>query len=205
MARRMKGPGAECHYRGKLVGRCTVADSEAYVAMLEACGGSAARVLREYSYFSPELKAILEKVAEIQAKEARTSGVFEPPRFSPWGEIQTCDALCPGVFMVSSASHGGTMVAKDMTAALSPAAHKCGMSVGGFLCFEEDTQENVVLRELLDKKLWSVPERIKDKAAFEENINASLRQHNPDYWHSRQRGLDKVQARQPVPARSAER
>lgn len=209
MARKIKGPGAECRYRGKLVGRCTVADSEAYVALLEDCGGSAACVLREYSYFSPELKGILEKVAGIQAKEAeqeaRASGVFEEPRFSPWGEVQTCDTLCPGVFMVSTASHGGTMVAKDMTAVLSPAAYKCGMKVGGYLCFEEDAQESVVLRELLDKKLWSVPDRIKDKAAFEENINNSLRQYNPDYWFSRQRGLEKAQARQPVPARSAER
>lgn len=209
MARKIKGPGAECHYRGKLMGRCTVADSEAYVALMEDCGNSAARVLREYSYFSPELKAILEKVAAIQAKEAakapRASGIFEKPWFSPWGEVQTCDTLCPGVFMVSTASHGGTMVAKDMTAALSPAAHKCGMSVGGYLCFEEDTQENVVLRELLDKKLWSIPERVKDKAAFEENINRSLREHNPDYWFTRQRGLEKAQAHKPAPARSAER
>ena len=58
----------------------------------------------------------------------------------------------------------------------------------GYLCYEEDSQENVVLRELLDKKLWSVPARIKDTAAFEKNINQSIREHNPDYWRSRQRG-----------------
>jgi hypothetical protein len=185
------------------MGRCTVADGNAYAALMEQCGGSAARVLREYAYFSPELKGILEKVAAIQN---RAAGVFGPPRFSPWGDVQTCDTLCPGVFLVSTASHGGTMIAKDMEVALSPAARKCGFKQGGYLCFEEDSQESVALRELLDKKLWAVPDRIKDKAAFEENINKSIREYNPDYWRARQAGLEKIQARQePAPAHAAER
>lgn len=97
------------------------------------------------------------------------------------------------------------MVAKDMAAVLSPAAIRCGFRNSGFLCFEEDTQEDVALRELLDKKLWTVPDRIKDKASFEENINKSLRENNPDYWRVRQAGLEKTPARQTVPAHSAER
>ena len=36
-----------------------------------------------------------------------------------------------------------------------------------------------MLRELLDKKLWKIPERIKDEAAFEENINRSIKRYNP--------------------------
>lgn len=35
---------------------------------MNQCNYDAARVLREYAYFSPELKEILTKVAEIQAK-----------------------------------------------------------------------------------------------------------------------------------------
>jgi len=119
------------------------------------------------------------------------------PTQSPWGEIQHCDVVCPGVYMVSTAGHGGTMVSKDITAVLSPAAQKCGFKQDGYLCFEEDTQESVAMRELLDKKLWSIPDRIKDKAAFEENINESLRQYNPHYWRARQSGLEKVQANNP--------
>ncbi len=88
---------------------------------------------------------------------------------------------------------------------LSPAARKCGFRQGGYLCFEEDCQESVVLRELLDKKLWKIPERIKDTAAFEEGINKSLREYNPDYWRARQAGLEKAPARQTATARSAER
>lgn len=131
--------------------------------------------------------------------------MFTPPKTSPWGDVQTCDMLCPGVYLVSTASHGGTMVSLDMTAVFSNAAIKCGFRQGNFFCFEEDCQENVAMRELLDKKLWSVPERVKDKAAFEENINESIRKHNPEYWRARQAGLEKAAARQSAPTHSAER
>lgn len=57
-----------CHYAGKKIGGCTVADGDAYVVLMNQCNYDAARVLREYAYFSPELKEILTKVAEIQAK-----------------------------------------------------------------------------------------------------------------------------------------
>ncbi len=64
---------AACYYAGKKIGSCTVADSEAYVILMENCGNDAARVLREYKYFSPELKNILTKVAAIQAAEQNIS------------------------------------------------------------------------------------------------------------------------------------
>ena len=35
--------------------------------------------------------------------------MFEP-MYSPWGNIQTCKILTPGVFEVTTASHGGIMV-----------------------------------------------------------------------------------------------
>ena len=44
-----------------------------------------------------------------------------------------------------------------------------------------------MLRELLDKKLWNIPDRIKDKAQFEAKLNQSIRQYNPEYWRARQR------------------
>lgn len=132
--------------------------------------------------------------------------MYQEPVKSPWGKVQTCDLLCPGVFLVSTASHGGTMVSKEVSAFLSPAAKRCGFKRSGFLCFEEDAQESVVLRELLDKKLWRIPERIKDKAAFEEGINSSIRQYNPEYWRARQSGLEAAKAaRREAPARQSER
>lgn len=116
--------------------------------------------------------------------------MYRKPEISPWGRVQVCDILCPGVFLVSTASHGGTMVSKEVAAFLSPAAKKCGFRQGGYLCFEEDTQEEVVFRELLDKRLWKIPDRIRNKEAYEENINQSLREHNPAYWRARTRGRE---------------
>ena len=118
--------------------------------------------------------------------------MFTSPEWSPWGKVQECDTLCPGVYLVSTASHGGTMVAPEMISVLSPAARKCGMRQNGWLCFEEDSEESIVLRELLDKKLWEIPERVRDKAAFEEDINNILREYHPDYWRTRQAGLERV-------------
>ncbi len=131
--------------------------------------------------------------------------MFNNPENSPWGKVQTCDVLCPGVFLVSTASHGGTMVSKEVSAMLSSAARKCGFKQGSYVCFEEDCKESVVLRELLDKRLWSIPDRVHDKAAFEENINKSIREYNPEYWRARQAGLEKAPSRQTVPAHSDER
>ncbi len=111
--------------------------------------------------------------------------------------------------MIDTASHGGIMVSKDMTAILSPAARKEGMREGmregGYLCFEEDCDENIVFRELLDKKMWAIPDRIKDKAAYEERLNDSIRKYHPDYWRTRQAGLENHLPRQTAaPAHDAE-
>lgn len=198
--------GAACYYNGKLLGRCTVSDSEAYALLMKECGGSAARVLQEYAYLSPELKGILEKAAALQsAAQHKQDSAFTEPKKSPWGEVQTCDMLCPGVYQVSTAGHGGTMVAMEMAAALSPAARRCGFQRGGFLCFEQDSQEDVVLRELLDKKLWCIPDRVRDKAAFEESINQSIRTYNPEYWRARQHGRESAKTSPVKPPHTRER
>jgi hypothetical protein len=188
VARKYPKYSTTCYYGGKALGKCTTADGEAYKTLMESCGGNAARVLREFSYFSPELKEILEKTAAIQVGRGPTPALFAPPKDSPWGEVDYYDTLCPGVFLVSTSSHGGVMVAKDMELVLSPAARKAGERKNSFLCFEEDTAEAVVFRELLDKKLWEIPDRIKDRAAFEESIDKTLREYHPEYWRSREKG-----------------
>ena len=58
--------------------------------------------------------------------------MYQGPSKSPWGKVQTCDLLCPGVFLVSTASHGGTMVSNEVAAFLSPAAKRCGFKRGGY-------------------------------------------------------------------------
>ena len=111
------------------------------------------------------------------------------PDFSPWGIIDWSETLAPGFEMVATPSHGGIMVSRDASFMLSPAARKCGAWNGGYLCFEEDAAENVVLRELLDMKLWQIPDRIKDRAAFVENIDQNIQKYNPGYWSAREKRL----------------
>lgn len=48
--------------------------------VMEQCGGDAARVLREYTYFSVELKDIFTKVAEIQAIKSKLPKKIERER-----------------------------------------------------------------------------------------------------------------------------
>lgn len=113
------------------------------------------------------------------------------PEFSPWGKIDWCETLAPGFDMVATPSHGGIMVSRDASFMLSSAARKCGAWNGGYLCFEEDAAENVVLRELLDKKLWQIPDRIKDRATFVANIDQNIQTYNPEYWRAREIRLSK--------------
>ena len=124
MPRKRTGYDAACYYDGKLLGRCTKADSDAYTLLMNACGGEAARVLREYAYFSPELKAILEKAALMQADRSRTGGMFHAPKSSPWGEVQSCETLCPGVFLVSTAVAVGEGGGKGSGPPFSPRRRK---------------------------------------------------------------------------------
>ena len=93
MPRKRTGYDAACYYDGKLLGRCTKADSDAYTLLMNACGGDAARVLREYAYFSPELKAILEKAALMQADRSRTGGMFHAPKRHQQSSQNGCSCL----------------------------------------------------------------------------------------------------------------
>lgn len=192
MPKRKARYDSACYYAGKLVGRCTVADGDAYTQFMKCCGGIAARVLQEYDYFSTELRSILEKVAAIQVLEQRKAGIFAAPEESPWGNVQTCRELCSGMFLVSTASHGGIMVAKEIATTLPLAARKCGFKEDGYLCFEEDCAACVVLRELLDRTPRVVPDYINDVPAYEECIDCSLQRYYPDYWQSRVRRQKKT-------------
>ena len=118
------------------------------------------------------------------------------PRTSPWGDVQRCEKLTDGVFLVSTASHGGIMVRKNAADFLSPEARKIALNERNYLSFEEDCEEAIAMRELLDKKMWALPDRINDKAGYEASINRSLIKDQPEYWEARQKRL----AEQTVPA-----
>ena len=128
--------------------------------------------------------------------------LFAQPKNSPWGQVDFSDILCPGVFLVYTPDHGGIMVARAIEEFLSPAARRYGQRNNGFICFEQDADEEIVLRELLDKKLWN-PVHMQNKAAYEENINAALRKNHPQYWRSRENGRVHMPPVIPAPARDS--
>jgi len=116
------------------------------------------------------------------------------PRKSPWGEVKRCAVLHKGIFRVRTsiekteeAEQGGIIVRFSSTKFLSESAQKCGFRKNGYICFEKERCEPVVIRELLDKGLWEIPPYISDKAKFEEKINLALQQFQPDYWEIRQK------------------
>lgn len=126
------------------------------------------------------------------------------PTYSPWGEVQDCSTLYYGVYLVTTPGHGGIMVERESIPYLTTAAKKCGFMDGGYLCFEEDCQEQVVLRELLDRGLWAIPGHITDPGAFETAINESIQRYNPEYWQARERRLNRAAApkkQRPAPER----
>ena len=119
---------------------------------------------------------------------------------SPWGQIDEVIPLIPGIDLVSTPSHGGARVTREAAMLLSPMARKCGFRDSGYLWFEEDCCEQVVLRELMDKKLWTPPQaRVKDVTVFEAAIDRTLQTCQPEYWAAREK---RMRAKTQKPARS---
>ena len=110
-------------------------------------------------------------------------GVPEP-RTSPWGRIQTIHTLCEGVYEVSTASHGGIMVANKLKDKyLSKYAQEEADKWGPYLCYEEDCQAPIALRELLDRKhIKCTPGFHGTPEEFEKCIDRSLQQWQPVYY-----------------------
>ncbi len=105
---------------------------------------------------------------------------MQQPINSPWGKIQECETLCPGAYSVNTASHGGVMVDMELVErALSKEARNCGFEEGQYLCFEEDCDASVALRELMDRQLYTTSEE------QERHINSSLQAWHKDYWQAR--------------------
>lgn len=117
---------------------------------------------------------------------------YSTPENSPWGEVQRSYTILPGVFEVGTASHGGIMVSGEVAMSiLSPAARKHGNRHRGFYCYEEDCDYAIVMRELLDKKLWELPAECGDQTSYEGSLDITLEQWNPEYFQAREKALSK--------------
>ena len=104
-------------------------------------------------YFSDLFSAQKDLVAraqeEVQCLEEQRQNAIAPeaPPYSPWGNVQECETLCPGVYSVSTPGHGGIMVRRELAEKVfRKEALNCGFTEGAYLCFEEDCDEPVALR-----------------------------------------------------------
>lgn len=120
------------------------------------------------------------------------------PPYSPWGEIQHCEELCPGVYQVSTASHGGVMAKLSVASKLfSMAVRQYGFVEGGYLCFEEDCEAPVAIRELMDKGLCKAPvNQYYGPGEYEAAIDRSIQRYQPEYWAYRERKLHLLERNQ---------
>ena len=115
------------------------------------------------------------------------------PPYSPWGEIQHCEELCPGVYQVSTISHGGVMAKLSVASKLfSRAALQYSFVEGGYLCFEENCDSPVAIRELMDKGLCKAPvNQYYGPGEYEAAIDRSIQRYQPEYWAYRNARLEK--------------
>lgn len=120
------------------------------------------------------------------------------PPYSPWGEIQHCEELCPGVYQVSTASHGGVMAKLSVASKLfSTAVRQYSFVEGGYLCFEEDCEAPVAIRELMDKGLCKAPvNQYYGPGEYEAAIDRSIQRYQPEYWAYRERKLHLLERNQ---------
>lgn len=114
------------------------------------------------------------------------------PEMSPWGEIDHCVQLCPGVYEVSTPSHGGVMAQLGAASRIfSAAARRYGFVEGGYLCFEEDCDAAVAIRELLDRGKVTPPvNRYYGPGEYEKAIDRSIQRYQPEYRQARQKRLE---------------
>lgn len=135
------------------------------------------------------------------------------PSMSPWDEVQQCETIAEGIYSVSTAGHGGIMIAEELAPyVLSPEALSEGMREGGYYCYEEDALQCIPLRELYDKGILNdehsyfkayhvkteengrIPfssatddEKKRFIAKWNKTINESLATWNKEYWQKYQK------------------
>lgn len=112
-----------------------------------------------------------------------------PPTYSPWGEVQWYRELYPGAYEVSTPSHGGVMIRQDLaTRLLSSPAIVCGFLDCGYLCFEEDCDAPVAIRELMDKGCCQPrTDQYYKPGEYSSAIDNSLKTYHPEYWAFREK------------------
>lgn len=114
------------------------------------------------------------------------------PMYSPWGTVDQCKTLYPGVFEVTTARHGGIMVRREVAMnLLSKEALKIGFVEGLYHCYEEDCDAVIVIWELLDQGLIAPDE-------YCDFIDVMIKHWHPEYWQAREELLENAQKELPI-------
>ena len=175
--------------------------------------------IKSFEENSPrEIKAPFNRFKELSENdkafiERYSFRAHREPSLSPWDEVQHCETIEEGIYIVSTAGHGGIMIAEELAPyVLSPEALSEGMREGGYYCYEEDALQCIPLRELYDKGILNdehryfkayhvkseengrIPfssatdeEKKKFIAEWNKTINESLATWNKEYWQKYQK------------------
>ncbi len=168
----------------------------------EKTAGSIA--FNRFKELTHEEQSFYDRYSEMQQDE---------PTDSLWGDVQYCITISNGIYVVSTAGHGGLMIRTELAShILTPEALAEGVVADEYYCYEEDAGKNVPLRELYDKGILkktddyftisyvkfkanddyvlfsSLSEEEKDKFFNEwsDELNNALMDWYPKYWHSRE-------------------
>lgn len=112
--------------------------------------------------------------------------IYEPDT-SPWGKIVEIHELCHGAFLVHTESHGGIMVnLRTVVKYLNKEAQSVGFPFLGYLCFEEECDAPVAIRELIDQEQY-IPQKNEFYAEgeFEGVLDRNIQKWHPEYWKTR--------------------
>lgn len=177
------------------------------------------KYIKSFEENSPrEIKAPFNRFKELSENdkafiERYSFRAHREPSMSPWDEVQQCETIEEGIYIVSTAGHGGIMIAEELAPyVLSPEALSEGMREGGYYCYEEDALQCIPLRELYDKGILNedhsyfkayhvkskengrIPfssatdeEKKKFIAEWNKTINESLATWNKEYWQKYQK------------------
>ena len=175
--------------------------------------------IKSFEENSPrEIKAPFNRFKELSENdkafiERYSLRAHREPSMSPWDEVQQCETIEEGIYIVSTAGHGGIMIAEELAPyVLSPEALSEGMREGGYYCYEEDALQCIPLRELYDKGILNDEHRyfkayhVKSEengripfssatdeekkrfiAEWNKTINESLATWNKEYWQKYQK------------------
>ena len=165
-----------------------------------------------------EIKAPFNRFKELSENdkafiERYSLRAHREPSMSPWDEVQQCETIAEGIYSVSTAGHGGIMIAEELAPyVLSPEALSEGMREGRYYCYEEDALQCIPLRELYDKGILNdkhsyfkayhvkteengrIPfssatdeEKKRFIAEWNNTVNESLATWNKEYWQKYQK------------------